>query len=121
MVVLGRFASQMLHNFQLPKLRVNWGKKLTQFLIDFNNLLEQLPQISNRGVILLIPTKLYVDWYHYVSNNRIKHSINSIESISLLIDDFDTLEEFEYWLERHFQLLFEIRLNYSCTDKTRWP
>jgi hypothetical protein len=77
----------MLHNFQLPKLRVNWGKKLTQFLIDFNNLLDQLPQLSNRGVIHLIPTKLYIDWYHYVSNNRIQHSINSVESISLLIDD----------------------------------
>ena len=83
--------------------------------------LDQFPQVSNRGVIQLIPTKLYVDWFNYVNNYGINYSINDLEPISFLIKDFETKNEFENWLETNYQVLFEIRLNYSCTDKSQWP
>ena len=79
--------------------------------------LDQFPQVSNRGVIQLVPTKLYLDWFNYVNN----YSINDLEPISFLIEDFETKNEFENWLKTNYQVLFEIRLNYSCTDKSQWP
>jgi hypothetical protein len=83
--------------------------------------LDQYPQVSNRGVIQLIPTKLYADWFNYVTNDGIKYSIDNLEPISFLIEDFETRKEFDYWLEGNYHLLFEIRLNYSCLDKSQWP
>ena len=83
--------------------------------------LDLYPQVSNRGVIQLIPTKLYVDWFNYVNNYGISYSINDLEPISFLIEDFETKNEFENWLKTNYQVLFEIRLNYSCTDKSQWP
>jgi hypothetical protein len=90
-------------------------------MIDYNNLLDQFPQVSNRGVIKLVPTKLYVDWYNYVSPSSSKCSATNIEPILILVDDFDTRKEFDEWLACNFPLLFEIRLNYACTDKTKCP
>jgi hypothetical protein len=83
--------------------------------------LDQLPQVSNRGVIQLIPTKLYKDWFNYVTNDGVNYSINNLEPISFLIEDFETRKEFDNWLEGNYQLLFEIRLNYACIDKSQWP
>ena len=48
--------------------------------------LDLYPQVSNRGVIQLIPTKLYVDWLNYVNNYGINYSINDLEPISFLIE-----------------------------------
>ncbi len=90
-------------------------------MIDFNHLLDQFPQVNNRGVIQLVPTKLYVDWFNYVINDGIIHSISNIEPISFLIADFDKRKEFDDWLEGNYQLLFEIRLNYACINKSQWP
>ena len=83
--------------------------------------LDQYPQVSNRGVIQLVPTKLYVDWFNYVTNNGINYSIDNLENISFLIEDFETKHEFDDWLECNYQLLFEIRLNYACTNRSQWP
>ena len=90
-------------------------------MIDTNIELDQYPLVSNRGAIQLVPTKLFVDWFNYVNIDGITYLINEIEPISFLIDDFDTRREFENWWENNYQLLFEIRLNYSCTDKSQWP
>jgi hypothetical protein len=79
------------------------------------------PMVKNRSVVNIYPTKLYVDWFNYVTNNGINYSIDKLESISFLINDFDTRMEFNDWLESNFKLLFDIRLSYSCTDKTKWP
>jgi hypothetical protein len=83
--------------------------------------LDMYPMVKNRSVVNIYPTKLYVDWLNYVTNDGIKYSIDKLEPISFLIDDFDTRMEFENWLEYNYHLLFEIRLNYACTDKTKWP
>ncbi len=83
--------------------------------------LDQYPQVSNRGVIQLVPTKLFVDWFNYVTNNDVNYSIDNLENISFLIEDFETRKEFNDWLQCNFQLLFEIRLYYACTDKSQWP
>ena len=90
-------------------------------MIDTHLENDQFPQVSNRGIVQLIPKKLYLDWFNYVTNDGIYYSIDNLESISFLINDFDTRMEFNDWLESNFQLLFEIRLSYSCTDKTKWP
>ena len=90
-------------------------------MIVSHNLLDKYPQVSNRGVIQLVPTKLYVDWFNYVTNDGVKYSIDNFEPISFLIEDFETRKEFDYWLEGNYQLLFEIRLNYGCLDKSQWP
>ena len=83
--------------------------------------LDQYPQVSNRGVIQLVPTKLFVDWFNYVTTNGINYSIDNLENISFLIEDFETRKEFNNWLQCNFQILFEIRLYYACTDKSQWP
>jgi hypothetical protein len=90
-------------------------------MIDYNNLLDQFPQVSNRGVIQLVPKKFFVNWFNYVCNDGVNYSHHNLESISFLIKDFETRDEFDCWLERNYQLLFEIRLNYACTDETKWP
>jgi hypothetical protein len=90
-------------------------------MIDTHLENDQFPQVSNRGIVQLIPKKLYLDWFNYVTNDGIYYSIDNLETISFLIDDFDTRMEFENWLEYNYQLLFEIRLNYTCTNKSQWP
>jgi hypothetical protein len=83
--------------------------------------LDMYPMVKNRSVVNIYPTKLYVDWFNYVTNNGINYSIDKLESISFLINDFDTRMEFNDWLESNFKLLFDIRLSYSCNDKCQWP
>ena len=90
-------------------------------MIDRNLELDMYPMVKNRSIVQLIPTKLFVDWYNYVSPCGIKYSIDNIEPISFLIEDFETRKEFDYWLEGNYHLLFEIRLNYACLDKSQWP
>jgi hypothetical protein len=90
-------------------------------MIELNYELDMYPMVKNRSVVNIYPTKLYVDWFNYIAKDGIDYSIDNIEPISFLIDDFDTCMEFENWLEYNYQLLFEIRLNYTCTDKTKWP
>ena len=83
--------------------------------------LDMYPMVKNRSIVQLIPTKLFADWYNYVSPCGIKYSIDNIEPISFLIWDFETREEFNNWLQFNYQILFEIRLYYACADKTQWP
>ena len=90
-------------------------------MTEINLGLDQYPQVSNRGVIQLVPTKLYVDWFNYVTNDGVNYFIDNLEPISFLIEDFETRKEFDYWLENNYKLLFEIRLNYACGDNSQWP
>jgi len=83
--------------------------------------LDMYPMVKNRSVVNIYPTKLYADWFNYVCNDGVNYSHHNLESISFLIDDFETREEFNVWLESNFKLLFDIRLSYSCTDKNQWP
>ena len=83
--------------------------------------LDQYPQVSNRGVIQIVPTQLFADWFSYIRDDGVNYTLNNLESISFLINDFDTRMEFNDWLESNFKLLFEIRLSYACTDKNQWP
>ena len=92
-----------------------------QYMIEQKYELDMYPMVKNRSVVNIYPTKLYVDWFNYVTNNGINYSIDKLESISFLINDFDTRMEFNDWLESNFKLLFDIRLSYSCTDKNQWP
>lgn len=83
--------------------------------------LDMYPMVNNRSVVNLYPTKLYLEWLNYIRGSDVCLGLNEIEPISFLINDFDNNSEFEYWLEDNYHLLFEIRLNYSCVDKSLWP
>ena len=83
--------------------------------------LDMYPMVKNRSVVNIYPTKLYVDWLNYVTNDGMNYSIDKLEPISFLIKDFETRKQFDKWLESNFKLLFDIRLSYSCTDKSQWP
>ncbi len=101
--------------------RVNWRKLKIPTMTDTNIELDQYPQVSNRGVIQIVPTQLFADWFSYIRDDGVNYTLNNLEPISFLIHDFDTRIEFNDWLESNFKLLFDIRLSYSCTDKNQWP
>ena len=83
--------------------------------------LDMYPMVNNRSVVNIYPTKIYLDWLNYIRGSDVILGLNEIEPISYLIKDFDIKSEFENWLENNFHLMFEIRLNYSCIDKSLWP
>jgi hypothetical protein len=83
--------------------------------------LDMFPMVKNRSLVNLYPTKIYLDWLNYIRGSNVSLGLNDIEPISFLIKDFDNKSEFEYWLNNNFHLMFEIRLNYSCIDKSLWP
>ena len=91
------------------------------YMIELNYELDMFPMVKNRSVVNIYPTKLYVDWLNYVTNDGMNYSIDKLEPISFLIEDFETRKQFDKWLESNFKLLFDIRLSYSCTDKNQWP
>ena len=68
-------------------------------MTEINLELDQFPQVSNRGIIQLIPAKLFVDWFNYVNMYGITYFINDKVPISFLIDYFETKHEFDSWLE----------------------
>jgi hypothetical protein len=103
-----------------PHLGVNVLDYLHQ-MIKRKYELDTYPMVNNRSVVNLFPTKLYLDWLNYIHGSDVSLELNDIEPISFLINDFDDISEFEYWMANNFQLLFEIRLNYSCVDKSLWP
>ncbi len=90
-------------------------------MIELKYELDMYPMVNNRSVVNLFPTKLFLDWLNYIHGSDVSLELNDIEPISFLINDFDDISEFEYWMANNFQLLFEIRLNYSCVDKSLWP
>ena len=90
-------------------------------MIELKYELDMYPMVKNRSVVNLYPTKLYLEWLNYIRGSYVSLGLNDIESISYLVKDFDNNSEFEYWLENNFHLMFEIRLNYSCVDKSLWP
>jgi hypothetical protein len=92
-----------------------------QYMIEQKYELDMYPMVKNRSVVNIYPTKLYVDWLNYVTNDGMNYSIDKLEPISFLIEDFETRKQFDKWLESNFKLLFDIRLSYSCTDKSQWP
>jgi hypothetical protein len=77
--------------------------------------------ITNRSIVNLFPTNNFLQWLKYIRESEYKISLSELEPISFMIEDFDSKEEFIDWLKRNFQILFEIRLNYSCIDNTLWP
>jgi hypothetical protein len=83
--------------------------------------LDMYPMVKNRSIVKIFPTKLYLDWLNYIRGSDIGRGLNDIEPISFLIKDFETRNQFDEWLESNYNLLFDIRLNYSCVDKSLWP
>lgn len=90
-------------------------------MINFKYELDFYPQVRNRSIVQITPTKLYIEWLNYISENQSTYTISNLEPISFLIEDFDYQYEFENWLSLNFSIMFEIRLNYSCIDKSLWP
>jgi hypothetical protein len=103
-----------------PHLGVNVLDYLHQ-MIKRKYELDTYPMVNNRSMVNIFPTKLYLDWLNYIRDSDVILGLNDLEPISFLIKDFDDKSDFEYWLEINFYLMFEIRLNYSCLDKSLWP
>jgi hypothetical protein len=90
-------------------------------MIEHKYELDMYPIVNNRSVVNLFPTKLYLEWLNYVHGSNVGFSLNGLEPITFFIEDFHDKSDFEYWLQTNYQLLFEIRLTYSCIDKSLWP
>jgi hypothetical protein len=90
-------------------------------MIELKYELDMYPMVKNRSIVNIFPTKVYLNWLNYIHGSDVCFAINDLEPISFLIKDFDVKSDFDYWLENNFQLMFEIRLNYSCVDKSLWP
>ncbi len=90
-------------------------------MIELKYELDMYPIVNNRSVVNLFPTKLYLDWLNYVHGSNVGFSLNDLEPITFLIEDFHDKSDFKYWLENNFLLMFEIRLSYSCIEKSLWP
>lgn len=82
---------------------------------------DMYPMLKNRNMINIYPTKIYLDWLNYIRGSDVSLGLNDLEPITFLIKDFDFKSEFNNWLQTNYQLLFEIRLTYSCIDKSLWP
>lgn len=87
-------------------------------MIELKYELDLLPMVKNRSIVNILPTSKFLHWKNYVGSENVNCQI---ESISFLIKDFDYLIDFDEWLIMNYKLMFEIRLNYSCIDKTLWP
>jgi hypothetical protein len=83
--------------------------------------LEMFPMVKNRSIVNIFPTKVYLDWLNYIRGSNVDFGLIDLEPNSFLIKDFDIKSDFDFWLRSNFQMLFEIRLNYSCIDKSQWP
>lgn len=83
--------------------------------------LDMYPMVKNRSVVNIYPTKIYLDWLNYIRGSDVSLGLNDIEPISFLIQDFETRNQFDEWIESNYILLFDIRLNYSSIDKSMWP
>lgn len=103
-----------------PHLGVNELDYLHQ-MIEPQYELDMYPMVKNRSVVNLYPTKIYLEWLNYIRGSDVSLGLNDPEQISFLIKDFDVNLEFNNWLQTNYQLLFEIRLTYSCIDKSLWP
>ena len=90
-------------------------------MIESQYELDMYPMVKNRSVVNLYPTKLYLEWLNYIRGSDVSLGLNDIEPISFLIEDFETKNQFNEWLESNYNLLFDIRLNYSCINKSLWP
>jgi hypothetical protein len=90
-------------------------------MIELKYELDMYPMVKNRSIVSVYPTKIYLDWLNFIHGSDVSLGINDLEPISFLVKDFDNKSDFEYWLENNFHLMFEIRLNYSCVDKSLWP
>lgn len=83
--------------------------------------LDMYPMINNRSLVNIYPTKIYLDWLNYIRGSDVCLGLNDIEPISFLIQDFETRNQFDEWIESNYILLFDIRLNYSSINKSLWP
>ena len=83
--------------------------------------LDMYPMVKNRSLVNIYPTKIYLDWLNYIRGSDVSLGLNDIEPISFLIQDFETRNQFDEWIESNYILLFDIRLNYSNINKSLWP
>ncbi len=79
------------------------------------------PIVMNRSIVNLYHKQIFIDWLKYIREEDFSKTQKHIEPISFLINDFEYQSDYDNWLIKNFSKLFEIRLSYSCVDKTLWP
>ena len=90
-------------------------------MIEYKHELDLFPLVTNRSIVNITPKRIFLDWITYIDGSDYLDDQNQFEPISFLIPDFECKTDFDDWLIMNYKLLFEIRLNYSCIDKTLWP
>jgi hypothetical protein len=90
-------------------------------MIELKYELDTYPMVMNRSVVNIYPTKIYLDWLNYIRGSDVSLGLHDIDPISFLIQDFETRNQFDEWIESNYILLFDIRLNYSSINKSMWP
>lgn len=90
-------------------------------MIEYKHDLDLYPLVTNRSIVNITPKRIFLDWITNINGSDYLDGQNQFESISFLIPDFECKTDFDDWLIMNCKLLFEIRLNYSCIERTFWP
>ena len=77
----------------------------------------------NRSAIILIPKQPYADWANSLDEDGPRFEISDAndELTVFLGPDFDTVDEIDAFVTRHFDFFFEHWLFGWSTDPTQWP
>jgi hypothetical protein len=75
----------------------------------------------NRTVIVTTPNKPYIDWANSFGDGGVTLEPNSVNQSAYLIpDEYDEFN-YENFLKKNFNLIFEEELNAWMTDPNAWP
>lgn len=77
----------------------------------------------NRSAILVIPKQPYADWANALDDDGPRFAISEANDdfTVFLGPDFDTVDEIEAFVNKHFAFFFEHSLFGWSTDETQWP
>ena len=77
----------------------------------------------NRSAILIIPKPPYADWANSLDDDGPRFAISDAhdELTIFLGPDFDTVEQIDAFVTKHFDFFFEHWLAGWSTDPAQWP
>ena len=77
----------------------------------------------NRSAILVIPKQPYADWANSLDDDGPRFQISEAnDDLTVFLGpDFDTVDEIEAVVSKHFDFFFEYCLSGWSTDPAQWP
>lgn len=82
--------------------------------------LEEFFDNVHRSAVVIKKQKPFLDWLSYHDGEMIMDEM-VMEGDVYLLPDFETTEEMEKWMKKHFDRLFTDQLNGWYTDPAMWP